>query len=236
MRMRTIAVVAPLLAFAVAGCGGNGGGERLSRDAYVAKAKCDLPRRRDQATRPARADPDRPDPPLRRSGSTDPGRRNPDKATSGRARRPDRRAIVVRLEDELVAAGQVGAALDLGDDAGGDLLDHAAGELAADDAQVAERLADREPALVVEQRQPRRRAAAARRAVDLAVGEDGDVALRERRPRPPPARRSRRRRRAARARAGGRPRGRASRSALIARPSSISRGSSGGSTRSSSEA
>src|SRR5581483_2705129 len=69
---------------------------------------------------------------------------------------------------------------DLGDDAVRRLLDDPAGELAADDAQVAERLAGAEPPLVVEQGEPRRGAAAARRAIDLAVGEDGDVPLGER--------------------------------------------------------
>src|SRR5581483_8474521 len=89
--------------------------------------------------------------------------------------------LVVRVEDELVAAGEVRAALDLRDHARRRLLDDAAGELAAHDAEVAERGSGGEPPLVVEQHEPRRRPAAAGRAVDLPVGEDGDVALRERR-------------------------------------------------------
>ena len=58
--------------------------------------------------------------------------------------------------------------------------DDAAAELRADDAQVPQLLATRKPSRAVEEREPRRGAAAARRAVDLAVGEHGDVALRER--------------------------------------------------------
>src|SRR5205823_9467165 len=54
-------------------------------------------------------------------------------------------------------------------------------ELAADDAAMEERVAHGEPTFVVEQREPRRGAAAARRAVDLAVGEHRHVALGERR-------------------------------------------------------
>ena len=88
---------------------------------------------------------------------------------------------VVRVELEARPARAERAALDLGDDgrpaADLRLADDAAAELAADDAQVAKLLAAREPA-AVEEREPRRRAAAARRAVDLAVGEDGDIALR----------------------------------------------------------
>jgi hypothetical protein len=45
--------------------------------------------------------------------------------------------LVVRLEHELVPAGEVRAALDLGDDALARLLDDLGGELAADDAAVA---------------------------------------------------------------------------------------------------
>ena len=52
-------------------------------------------------------------------------------------------------------------------------------ELGADDAAVEE--GSGEP-VVVEEREPRRGAAPARRAVDLAVGEDGHVPLDERRP------------------------------------------------------
>ena len=46
--------------------------------------------------------------------------------------------------------------------------------------QVPQRLAARQPALCVEQREPRGGARAARRAVDLAVGEHRHVPLRER--------------------------------------------------------
>ena len=46
--------------------------------------------------------------------------------------------------------------------------------------QVPELLAARQTAGAVEQREPRGRAAAARRAIDLAVREDGDVALGQR--------------------------------------------------------
>src|SRR5262249_29591189 len=83
-------------------------------------------------------------------------------------------------EDELVAACQVCPALDLGDDALADLGNHPTGELAADDAAVEERLTGRQPPLVVEQREPRRRPAPARRAVDLAGRADGHVPLGQR--------------------------------------------------------
>src|SRR5436190_7554351 len=88
--------------------------------------------------------------------------------------------LVVGLEHELVPAGQVGTALDLGDDALGGFLDHPAGELAADDAAVEERLVRRDAPFAVQQREPRGSAAPARGAVDLPVGENGDVPLGER--------------------------------------------------------
>ena len=56
----------------------------------------------------------------------------------------------------------------------------AAVEDGIDDRSMAERLADADLAAVVEDRQPGRRARAARRAIDLAVGEDRDVALGQR--------------------------------------------------------
>src|SRR5262245_31180482 len=54
---------------------------------------------------------------------------------------------VGRIEDELVATGEVRTALDLGDHSVRPLLDHTADELAADDAQVPQRLAGRQPPL-----------------------------------------------------------------------------------------
>ena len=82
-------------------------------------------------------------------------------------------------------AGSIGGAFDLGDDRRvvtdlGARLDHAGVEDGIDDRSMAERLADADLAAVVEDRQPGRRAGAARRAVDLAVGEDRDVALGQR--------------------------------------------------------
>ena len=82
-------------------------------------------------------------------------------------------------------AGAERAALDLGDH-GRDPRDLRAvhdprAELGADDAQVPQLRAARELARPIEQREPRGRAAAARRAVDLAVREHGHVALHERR-------------------------------------------------------
>src|SRR5215471_4325874 len=86
--------------------------------------------------------------------------------------------LVVVLEQEPVTSGQMRASLDLGDQSVLVLVDHPAAELAADDADVSELLAARKLAACVEERETRRRAAPAGRAVDLAVGEDGDVALR----------------------------------------------------------
>src|SRR5437763_1484539 len=57
------------------------------------------------------------------------------------------------------------------------VADHARAELAADDAEMAKLLAARQLARRVEQREPRRCPASTRRAVDLAVGEHGDVPL-----------------------------------------------------------
>jgi len=56
----------------------------------------------------------------------------------------------------------------------------AARELRADDRAVPQRLAPRQPALCIEQREPRGGARAARRAVDLPVGEHRHVPLRQR--------------------------------------------------------
>src|SRR5262245_5178465 len=105
--------------------------------------------------------------PVRPSGCSAPaGQPERDRARRG-ADRPERRKragargpvsalaqqeafaeLVVGLEDEFVSPGQVGAALDLGDHSGRCLLDDPAGELAADDAQVVQRLPVREAALV----------------------------------------------------------------------------------------
>src|SRR5438876_11087873 len=82
---------------------------------------------------------------------------------------------VVGVELELGGPRAEGRALDLRDDGAVDAVDDSPAELGADDRAVAELLPDRE----VEQREPRRRARAARRAIDLAVGEHRDVALRE---------------------------------------------------------
>src|SRR5262249_10607679 len=88
---------------------------------------------------------------------------------------------VVAVEPEAVLAGPMRASLDLGDHRGlpCDLrvADDARAELAADDAQVAQLLAARELAGRVEEREARGRSAAARGAVDLAVRENGHVAL-----------------------------------------------------------
>src|SRR5918996_2950758 len=93
---------------------------------------------------------------------------------------------VVRVEGELVRGRAPGAALDLGDDRGaaGDLgvPDDPGAELRPDHALVDELLAAREFAGALEKREARGGAAPARRAVDLAVGEDGDVPLPHRRP------------------------------------------------------
>src|SRR5437773_7153764 len=83
---------------------------------------------------------------------------------------------VVRVELELRAARPEGAALDLGDHTAVDALDDAAPELGADDREVAQLLARRE----FEQCEARARARAARRAVDLTVGEHRHVALGQR--------------------------------------------------------
>ena len=81
-------------------------------------------------------------------------------------------------------ARAVRASLDLGDDGRKPrdlrLADDATAELGVDDAQVPKLLAAWEPSRAIEDREARRRAAAARRAVDLAVREDRDVALRQR--------------------------------------------------------
>ena len=80
-------------------------------------------------------------------------------------------------------AGAERAPLDLRDDGrrSGDVgvADHPRAELRPDDAAVAELGSAGKAAGAVEEREPRRGSAAARRAVDLAVGEHGDVALRE---------------------------------------------------------
>ena len=82
------------------------------------------------------------------------------------------------LEHELVRACAMRRALDLGDHRRAPVhlgpVDDPRAELRADDAEVAE-LGH------VEQRHPRRRRAAAGRAVDLAVREHRDVALHGRR-------------------------------------------------------
>ena len=89
------------------------------------------------------------------------------------------------VEGEGVLAGLEGRAFDLGDDRWASVdrrtcLDHAAVEDRIDDRSMAERLADADLAAVVEDRQPGRRSGAARRSIDLAVGEDRDVALGQR--------------------------------------------------------
>ena len=100
-----------------------------------------------------------------------------------RSRKPSPSGIV-RVEREDVLAGAIGASLDLGDDRrdARDLgvADDAAAELGVDDAAVAKLVAARKPTRAVEEREPRRRSAAARRAVDLAVREHRDVALGQR--------------------------------------------------------
>src|SRR5581483_12017190 len=111
----------------------------------------------------------------------------PLQGSDGSAQQEPQPELVLRLEHELVVAREVRRTLDLGDDGGnaGDLglADDACPELAADDAAMDELVAGPEPSLGREQREPCRGAAAARRAVDLAVGEDGHVALHERRAR-----------------------------------------------------
>ena len=88
---------------------------------------------------------------------------------------------VPRVEDEAVLAGPEGAALDLGHDGvaalGAHALDDPAAERGPDDRVVRQHVAVAEPAGGGEQRGPRGRARAARRAVDLAVREHGHVAL-----------------------------------------------------------
>ncbi len=83
-----------------------------------------------------------------------------------------------------MSAREVGLALDLRHDRRPavrlDLFDDARPELGADDAPVEELAARFELAARVEEGEARRRAAPAGRAVDLAVGEDGDVPLSER--------------------------------------------------------
>ena len=80
-------------------------------------------------------------------------------------------------------AREMSLAADLGDHSRAarhvHLLDHPARELGADDAAVTEDLAGRQLAARVQDRQPCRRPAPARGAVDLAVGEHRDVALGE---------------------------------------------------------
>src|SRR5215208_1449760 len=89
--------------------------------------------------------------------------------------------LVGILEHEAVLARAMCGTLDLGDHGrhAGDLgvADDATTELAADAAEVSQLVAARQLSGGVEQRQPCRRAAAARRAVDLPVREDRDVAL-----------------------------------------------------------
>ena len=89
--------------------------------------------------------------------------------------------LVGVLEDEAMLASAVSAPFDLGDHGWNvtDLrvADDAAGELAADDAEVPQLLPARKLTGRVEQREAGRRAAAARRPVDLPVREDGHVAL-----------------------------------------------------------
>src|SRR5215210_3546432 len=103
---------------------------------------------------------------------------------SGRLYLPQQEAgaeFVVVLEDEMVIAAAVRRALHLRDDprsaADIDVAEDAASKLIADDAEVPQRVAARQLARGVAKREPRRRSTPARRAVDLAVGEDGHVAL-----------------------------------------------------------
>ena len=79
-------------------------------------------------------------------------------------------------------AGSEGRSFDLGDDrrVAADQrthLDHPRIEDRIDDRAMPQRLADADLAAVVQDRQPGRRAGAARRSIDFAVGEDRDVAL-----------------------------------------------------------
>src|SRR6188768_440833 len=99
---------------------------------------------------------------------------------------PEEEAVpqrVVGVEREDMLAGSESASHDLREDGrdAGDLLlaDHATGEDGAEDAQVYEIVATREPTRAVEEGEPGRGPAPARRAVDLAVREHGHVALGE---------------------------------------------------------
>jgi hypothetical protein len=87
----------------------------------------------------------------------------------------------VRVDREHVLAGAVRHAGDLGNDGGMsvdvDGVEHGPGERAADDGVVQQRGAGGQPAIGGEDREPGAGARAARRPVDLAVGEDGHVAL-----------------------------------------------------------
>ena len=100
-------------------------------------------------------------------------------APSYRTRKPAPDEIV-RVDDEGVIAGHGRAPGDLRHDGGivahRRLAQHPAGEAAADDALVDVRLPDRQRPLRMQPGQPGRRAGPARRAVDLAIGEDRDVA------------------------------------------------------------
>ena len=74
-------------------------------------------------------------------------------------------------------AGPKRRALDLGEHSVADPLDHPRAERRADDRVVREHAVAVEPAVVGQQRQSAPSARTARRPVDLAVGEDRDVAL-----------------------------------------------------------
>src|SRR5262245_25210737 len=91
---------------------------------------------------------------------------------------------IPRVERELGGARAVGAALHLGHDrrAAGHLgvADDTREELRVDDREMAKRLAAWQATRRLEEREAGRRAAPAGRTVDLAVGEDRDVPLRER--------------------------------------------------------
>src|SRR5918994_7214521 len=103
---------------------------------------------------------------------------------ASRNRLPKEEAVwewVVQVEREDVLARAVRASLDVRDDRGDasdlGLAHDPPAELRVDDAQMAQLRASSQPTGAVEERESRRRPASAGRAIDLAVREDGHVAL-----------------------------------------------------------
>src|SRR5450759_1678988 len=126
----------------------------------------------------------RPLPGLPRPPPGRPGRTARRSARRGSPKEEAGPAGVGRVQGELVAPGQVGAPLHLGDDrrppGHRGRADDATHEHGVDDAPVAELLARTEPALGMEDREARGGPAPAGRAVHLAIREDRHVALGQR--------------------------------------------------------